>query len=83
MLLEATSYIELRVIDNGKGIPPEAQELIFGQFTQLNQGTQDKPQGTGLGLYITRQIVQQHGGRIFVESVVGQGACFVLQIPKF
>jgi signal transduction histidine kinase len=70
-------------MDNGKGIPPEAQELIFGQFTQLNQGTQDKPQGTGLGLYITRQIVQQHGGRIFVESVPEEGACFVLQIPKF
>ena len=82
VLTDQDNLMELRVKDNGNGIPAEAQELIFGQFTQLKQGAQDKPQGTGLGLYITRQIVQQHGGRIFVESALGEGACFVLHLPK-
>lgn len=75
------NYLIFQVKDNGAGIPPDAQELIFGQFTQLQSGEQGKPQGTGLGLFITRQIVQQHQGVISVESRVGEGATFKVRLP--
>lgn len=71
----------LQVSDNGQGIPPESQEFIFGQFTQLSSAEQDKPQGTGLGLFITRQIVNQHKGKILVESQSGLGATFIVRFP--
>ncbi|MBN8677102.1 MAG: GHKL domain-containing protein [Chitinophagales bacterium] len=74
----------LRVRDNGLGIPPTMQQLIFEKFTQLHSQTQGKPHGTGLGLFITKSIVEKHGGSIRVEShsvAVPQGAMFEVRIP--
>jgi Na+/proline symporter/nitrogen-specific signal transduction histidine kinase len=71
----------LRVKDNGAGIPERYQELIFDKFTQLQHATNGKPKGTGLGLYITKTIVEQHGGAIRVASRPGEGAEFVVTLP--
>lgn len=71
----------LRVHDNGPGISPAAQSMIFEKFTQLHSPETGKPNGTGLGLFITKNIVEQHGGHIRVESSVGQGACFEVRLP--
>lgn len=67
--------------DNGIGIAAEDQELIFGQFTQLSDRERGKPTGSGLGLYISRQIVERHGGRLQVDSKPGEGAVFQLFLP--
>ena len=69
------------VMDNGPGIPAEEQSLIFEKFRQGGNLLTDKPQGTGLGLPISRQIVEHLGGRLWVESQPGQGACFLFILP--
>jgi Na+/proline symporter/nitrogen-specific signal transduction histidine kinase len=67
--------------DNGSGIPPAMQQMIFEKFTQLHSQSKGKPQGTGLGLFITKSIVEKHGGTISVESALGKGATFEVKIP--
>ncbi|MBL7807217.1 MAG: HAMP domain-containing histidine kinase, partial [Saprospiraceae bacterium] len=74
----------LRVLDNGPGIVPSLQQMIFEKFTQLHSKAQGKPQGTGLGLFITKSIVEKHGGSIRVEShtpAVSKGAMFEVKLP--
>jgi PAS domain S-box-containing protein len=69
----------LRVCDSGPGIAQKYQELIFNQFERLEN---DSPtSGMGLGLFIVRQIVEAHGGRIFVENSIPKGATFVVELP--
>jgi Na+/proline symporter/nitrogen-specific signal transduction histidine kinase len=75
---ERAATVEVR--DNGPGVPPEQQQLIFEKFRQGGSATQ-RPQGTGLGLPISRRIVEHYGGRIWLESSPGQGACFAFELP--
>jgi signal transduction histidine kinase len=70
----------VRVQDNGKGVPPEQQSLIFEKFRQ-GGAADHRPQGTGLGLPISRDIVAHFGGRLWLESTRGQGACFAFFLP--
>ena len=67
--------------DNGKGIPPEFINRLFGRYERYEDKHAGKIIGTGLGLAITRQIVEMHGGRISVDSVVGKGSDFHFTIP--
>jgi len=67
------------VRDNGIGIDPRNGERIFGMFKRIHSGTHP---GVGAGLAITRQIVEQHGGRIWVESQLGHGATFYFILPQ-
>lgn len=70
------------VSDEGPGIPSDRLEMIFEPYVRLTaaQGSRT-PQGSGLGLYIARRIVEAHGGRIWAESVPGQGATFLVRLP--
>jgi PAS domain S-box-containing protein len=79
---EATgNEIIVSVVDTGTGIAPEDQPQVFEKFKQVGNTLTDKPQGTGLGLPICKEIVEQHGGRIWVESEVGQGSTFSFALP--
>jgi Na+/proline symporter/nitrogen-specific signal transduction histidine kinase len=69
------------VTDNGPGIRPEDQQAIFEKFRQGGDTMTSKPAGTGLGLPISRHIVEQYGGRIWVESEPGHGARFSFLLP--
>jgi light-regulated signal transduction histidine kinase (bacteriophytochrome) len=69
----------LTVADNGIGVPPESRERIFGMFQRL-RGSSHVP-GTGIGLALCRQIVERHGGRIWIEGEEGQGATVYFTIP--
>jgi Na+/proline symporter/nitrogen-specific signal transduction histidine kinase len=69
------------VADNGPGIAPEDQELVFEKFRQGGSVLTDKPHGTGLGLPISRQIIEHFGGRLWVDSVPGSGATFQFVLP--
>jgi hypothetical protein len=73
--------IEIRVTDNGPGIAPENQKLVFEKFRQVGDTLTSKPSGSGLGLAICRRIVEHFGGRIWVESNYGHGATFAVLLP--
>jgi PAS domain S-box-containing protein len=69
------------VSDQGIGIPPEEQELIFQRFYRVDNRLRREAQGSGLGLYLARAIVEAHGGRIWVESQVNRGSRFMFTLP--
>ena len=71
----------LSVCDTGPGIPPADQAKIFEEFQQADSSATKKKGGTGLGLSIARRIVELHGGRMWVESEVGKGATFSINLP--
>jgi signal transduction histidine kinase len=73
--------IVVSVADTGVGIAPEDQARVFEQFGQAGDTLTDKPRGTGLGLPICREIVEHHGGRLWLESVVGRGSVFSFSLP--
>jgi Na+/proline symporter/nitrogen-specific signal transduction histidine kinase len=70
----------VEVADNGAGVPLDQQQLVFEKFRQGGDAT-NRPQGTGLGLPISRQIVEHFGGRMWLRSEPGQGACFGFELP--
>jgi signal transduction histidine kinase len=73
--------LEAWVADTGVGIAPEDQEKVFDQFGQAGDTLADTPRGTGLGLPICREIVEHHGGRLWLESAVGAGSTFRFTLP--
>ncbi len=75
------SFLRVAVVDTGIGIPPEEQTSIFEKFYQVGNTTSGIREGTGLGLPITKNLVELHGGRIWVESQPGQGSRFTLVLP--
>jgi signal transduction histidine kinase len=77
----ATQLVEVRIADTGVGIPPDQLRVIFEPFYTTKQPDDHGHGGTGLGLSVCRQIIEQHQGRIRVESVVGKGSTFTLKLP--
>lgn len=75
-------YILVSVEDNGKGINKNENEAIFDKFYQSFNQNIKKPVGSGLGLAICRQIIEHHGGKIWVENIENSGACFYFTLPK-
>jgi PAS domain S-box-containing protein len=73
--------VRISVADSGPGIAAKDLETIFEKFKQAGDTLTEKPKGTGLGLPICRQIVERHGGRIWAESVPGQGSVFRFTLP--
>jgi GAF domain-containing protein len=74
-------HFNVSVTDTGPGIPEEHQTRIFEQFHQVDSSNTKAKGGTGLGLAIAKKIVEMHGGRIWVESTVGKGSTFQMEIP--
>ena len=73
--------LRVTVKDEGPGIRAEDLPKLFHRFEQLEKGTERRTGGTGLGLAISKDIVERHGGRIWAESVYGQGASFIFTLP--
>lgn len=74
-------FVEFFVSDTGEGIFPEETEVIFDEFYRICEAGLNRPRGSGLGLTISRKIVEFHGGRIWVESEVGKGSTFRFTVP--
>ena len=78
---EGDDAIVVSVTDTGVGIAPEDHARVFEQFGQAGDTLTDKPRGTGLGLAICREIVEHHGGRLWLESELGKGSRFSFTLP--
>ena len=79
-------WLEVSVCDEGPGIAPEQRDILFSRFGRTpavatGAGARSKPTGTGLGLFLTKYLVEAHGGKIWVESEAGRGATFTFTLP--
>jgi signal transduction histidine kinase len=81
-LEQADGHLRVTVADEGLGIPHEEQERVFDKFKRLDPHLTRGVGGTGLGLYICREMVQQMGGRIWVVSEPGKGSAFSFELPS-
>ena len=72
--------MQVSVTDTGPGIAAEDHERIFEEFQQAESGLEQR-EGTGLGLALSKRLVELHGGRIWVESELGKGSTFVFTLP--
>ena len=78
---ERTRGLTIQVADNGEGIAPEHQDKVFDKFFRVKEHQGDRVFSSGLGLAYCRMVAEAHGGSIEVESTVGKGSQFTLQIP--
>jgi PAS domain S-box-containing protein len=76
-----SDHVLFQVKDQGRGIPADKLEAIFGRFQQVDVSDSRQKGGTGLGLAICQSIVQQHGGHIWAESTLGEGSAFSFTLP--
>jgi signal transduction histidine kinase len=81
ILSQEGSSIKTQVVDNGPGIPEEAIPHMFQKFFRVGGKLEEGSKGTGLGLFISRSIVEAHGGSIWVESSIGNGSTFSFTLP--
>ena len=76
-------FVEFSVSDTGEGIFPEEKEVIFDEFYRISEVVENRPKGSGLGLSISKKIVEYHGGKIWVDSNLGEGSTFCFTIPCY
>jgi PAS domain S-box-containing protein len=74
--------VTVYVADQGIGIPAEEQARIFDRFHRVESGLHRRTEGTGLGLYLVKAIIEAHGGRVWVESAPGRGSIFMFTLPR-
>jgi signal transduction histidine kinase len=74
-------FVQVEVQDTGIGIPPAEISRLFEKFFRSAQREARQQKGTGLGLAIVRSIAERHGGKVWVESELGQGSIFYLRVP--
>lgn len=79
-LEQSDTEIKISISDTGPGISPDQMRKIFGRYAQINN--KDR-QGLGLGLYISKMLVEAHGGKLSVKSTVGQGSTFEFTLPRY
>ena len=78
----AGGKVQLRVQDNGPGIPEEYRRHLFDKFYRLPSSRHSQVKGYGIGLFYVKTMVEKHGGTVTVESVSGQGSCFIITLPQ-
>lgn len=82
-LFESGGNLKLQVIDEGPGIPEEEKARIFLKFYRVGNENTRKAKGSGLGLFLTAKIVEQHGGNIIVKDNIPAGSCFEITLPEY
>lgn len=74
-------YVQISIIDTGMGMPPEAMPKMFTKFFRAENAIRFRPEGSGFGLYITKNIINRHGGAIWLESTLGRGTAVYVTLP--
>jgi signal transduction histidine kinase len=82
LVSDETTQVRVAVVDEGIGIPPSEQDRIFEKFYRVDPEMMTGIGGSGLGLYISREIAQQMGGSLTMRSAQGRGSTFILQLPR-
>jgi signal transduction histidine kinase len=85
-LIKVTLTVEdgdavLRVVDQGMGVPAEVQSRLFTKFFRAENARKQRPDGTGIGLYLAKQIIDGHRGALVFESTLGKGSTFGFRLP--
>lgn len=80
-LIYNDSYVEIHIKDTGRGIPGEKLEFIFERFRQIDKSLSRDHEGSGIGLYLVKNLVELHGGKVWVSSSLGRGSDFIVQLP--
>jgi signal transduction histidine kinase len=75
------AWLQVSIVDTGPGIPPQEASKIFDEFYQMSRPGREKSKGVGLGLAISKKLVEMHGGKIRVDSFVGRGSRFSFTVP--
>ena len=79
---ERDGEVQVSVWNEGEGIRKEDLQKLFGKFSRLDRPSAKSRKGTGLGLFVSREIIEKHGGRIWAESEAGKWAKFSFTVPK-
>ena len=80
-LLKSKTEVILQVADNGAGIPDSEKKKVFSKFYRIGDEATRRTKGTGLGLYLTAKIVQQHKGKLMIKDNIPKGAIFQISVP--
>ena len=82
--MEGENFVKVSIKDNGVGVPKESKHKLFTKFYRATNVVKLETDGTGLGLFITKNIIERHGGKIFIESEEGNGTevVFTLMITN-
>ena len=81
-LKKSRHFVDIEVKDNGVGVPVEERHKLYKQFVRIQNRLSRQVDGTGIGLYLARQLVELHGGEITLESAINKGSTFTITIPK-
>ena len=79
---EKNNFLQVSITDTGEGIPEDALPKLFTKFFRVSGNVSDGAKGTGLGLFISKSIVELHKGKIWVTSEAGKGSTFTFILPK-
>ena len=80
-LKKAANYVEFKVIDTGIGVPKSEQQHLFNKFFRATNARRARPDGTGVGLFLAKKVIDDHGGNILFESKEGKGSTFGFRLP--
>lgn len=81
-MIDSDDILTIEISDTGIGVPPEKLDSIFDRFSQVVSSKREFSKGSGLGLTITKGLVELHGGEISVSSEFGKGTTFIIKLPK-
>ena len=80
-LKKVPGFVEFKVVDKGIGVPKEEQEQLFNKFFRATNARRARPDGTGVGLFLAKKVIDDHGGRVIFESKEGKGSTFGFMLP--
>ena len=80
-LANVKGWVEFSVIDKGIGVPKEEQVDLFGKFFRATNARKQRPDGTGVGLFLAKKVIDAHDGEIIFESQEGKGSTFGFRLP--
>lgn len=81
-VIDEGDKIQISITDQGMGIPPEHIDKVFQRFHRVHSGDSQRVGGTGIGLFLVKNLVEAHGGAIWIDSIMGKGSTFSFTLPK-